>query len=280
MKRKRIHCSRSVSLSTGSTVFPLIHDSQLGIILRSITFVSTILLGLASAHGQGLIEQGLVINNTIGDGPYVALTFDACTGQVDERILQALIEHKIKSTIFVTARWLKRNPKAIAEFKAHPDLFEIENHGGNHLPAIDFPTNAFGLKAAGSPRAVRQEVESGAAAIRQAFGNEPIWFRGATGMYTASSKNQIADLHFKIAGYTLRGDGGAGFSKQKAATTIGNAKNGDVIIAHINQPRKPAGAGVVEGILRLKSAGFAFMKLQDTVEPQISSCNHCADSAH
>lgn len=217
------------------------------------------------AHAETLIEPRLTIKPGVSHGPYVALTFDACTGHVDERILRALIDNNIRSTIFVTARWLKRNPQAIAEIKAYPNLFEVEDHGARHVPAIDVPMKVFGLAAAGSSAAVEAEVVGGAEAITVAFGHKPKWFRGATGKYTRRSEKQIQSLGFKIAGYSVLGDGGAEFSAHRTAATISNAVDGDVIIAHINQPTKPAGAGVVEGILKLKAAGFIFLRLQDGV---------------
>ena len=42
-----------------------------------------------------------------------------------------------------------------------------------------------------------------------------------------------------------------------------------MIIAHINQPKKPAGSGVVQGILALQAKGFSFVWLEDAV-PQAS----------
>ena len=42
---------------------------------------------------------------------------------------------------------------------------------------------------------------------------------------------------------------------------IAAAKDGDVIIAHVNQPDRPSGAGVVQGILALKAKGYLFVKL-------------------
>jgi peptidoglycan/xylan/chitin deacetylase (PgdA/CDA1 family) len=184
---------------------------------------------------------------------------------VDDRILNALVETHIRSTIFVTARWLKYNDKVAEVFKQHPELFEIENHGAMHVPAVDEPRAVFGLAAAGSSAAVAAEVMGGAAAIEKTFGHHPHWFRGATGQYTATSLRQLEALHFKVAGFSVLGDGGASFSAAHAAHVIGAAKDGDVIVAHINQPKKPAGLGVVEGILKLKKAGFIFLRLEDGV---------------
>jgi peptidoglycan/xylan/chitin deacetylase (PgdA/CDA1 family) len=123
----------------------------------------------------------------------------------------------------------------------------------------------FGLASAGSPQAVRDEVTIGASAIEKTFGYKPQWFRGATGNYTTSSLKEIDALHFKLGGFSVLGDGGASFSQKHTASVIGNAVDGDVIVAHINQPKKPAGLGVIAGVLKLKKAGFVFLRLNDGV---------------
>jgi peptidoglycan/xylan/chitin deacetylase (PgdA/CDA1 family) len=220
---------------------------------------------IQSTHAQPLMEPRLTIKPGASHGPYVALTLDACMGKTDQRILQALIDHHIRATVFVTARWIKYNGKAVEQLKEHPELFEIENHGAMHVPAVDEPRAVFGLAAAGSSAAVAAEVMGGAAAIEKTFGHHPHWFRGATGQYTATSLKQIETLHLKVAGFSVLGDGGASFSAAHAAHVIGAAKDGDVIVAHINQPKKPAGLGVVQGILKLKKAGFIFLRLEDGV---------------
>jgi peptidoglycan/xylan/chitin deacetylase (PgdA/CDA1 family) len=218
-----------------------------------------------TAQAQPLVEPRLTIKAGASHGPYVALTLDACMGRTDERILTALIDNHIRATVFVTARWIKYNAKAVVQLKEHPDLFEIENHGAMHVPAVDVPRSVFGLASAGSPQAVRDEVTIGASAIEKTFGHKPQWFRGATGNYTTSSLKEIDALHFKLGGFSVLGDGGASFSSIHAASVISKAKDGDVIVAHINQPEKPAGLGVIAGVLKLKKAGFVFLRLNDGV---------------
>ena len=212
---------------------------------------------------EHLLSPKLHVHPGLSHAPRVALTLDACTGKVDERILKALIANNIKATVFVTARWLKRNPEALKQMLARSDLFEIENHGARHLAAIDHPDLYFGVKAAASAEGIRREIEDGAAAVKQATGREPHWYRGAAAEYTASALPIISSLGFKLAGYSLAGDGGATYSARRAALAIAGAQNGDVIIAHINQPMKPAGVGVVEGILALKAKGYIFVRLDD-----------------
>lgn len=217
-----------------------------------------------SAHVPKLVEPRLHIASS-GDRrrPRVALTFDACMGKADERILSTLLRERIPATIFVTARWLRTNPAAVSLFRDNPDLFEIEDHGENHVPAVDFPTAIYGIAAAGSPQAVGQEVGRGADAIRAAGLREPHWFRGATAKYDASAIREIRSMGYRIAGYSLNGDGGSLLGKEETEKRIASAKDGDVVISHINQPTHAAGEGVAKAILALKAKGVQFVRLSD-----------------
>ena len=234
-----------------------------------------VLLALAAlpAHADparktaGLVEPRLGLQNHDGEAPRVALTLDACSGKVDRRILDMLVRERIAATIFVTARWLKRNPEAVAVLRAHPDLFEIEDHGRDHLVAIDRPISVYGVRSAGSPEALLLEVGGGADAIVAAGLGKPRWFRGATARYSRSAVASIQAMGYRIAGYSLNGDGGSLLGAKETARRIAGAKDGDVIIAHINQPGHPAGSGVAEGILTLRDRGFDFVLLRDAAEP-------------
>jgi len=193
----------------------------------------------------------------------VALTFDACDGRTDMRILSTLVDNHIPATIFVTGKWLRRNAPALAVLKAHPDLFEIENHGLRHLPPIDTPRSVYGLHSAGSAAALKAEVVGGGDAMRTAGLSSPSWYRGATAEYTASSIAEIRGLGFRIAGFSRNGDDGAALGAKSAERRVAAAQDGDVIIAHINHPERPAGQGVVAGILDLKAKGVRFVRLSD-----------------
>ena len=141
----------------------------------------------AGAADGGLVEPRLTVVKGGPAAPRVALTFDACDGAADQRIIGTLVEHRIPATFFVTARWIARNRATLAALASHPDLFAIENHGARHLPAIDREVQVYGLSAAGSPAAVLAEVEGGARAIAAATGRSPTWFRGAAALYTTDS---------------------------------------------------------------------------------------------
>lgn len=214
-----------------------------------------------------LVEPGFRLAPSQTGTPRVALTLDACSGKVDRRILDMLVAEHVPATIFVTARWLKHNAEAIAVLKAHPDLFGIEDHGREHLAAVDHPVTIFGVRSAGSPEALALEVGGGAEAIVAAGFDRPTWFRGATAKYSASAIAEIEAMGYRIGGFSLNGDGGSLLGTAVTARRIANARDGDVIIAHINQPTHAAGAGVVEGVLALKRRGVNFVLLRDEAAP-------------
>ncbi|MDR6755996.1 peptidoglycan/xylan/chitin deacetylase (PgdA/CDA1 family) [Mycoplana sp. BE70] len=229
-----------------------------------VPFTCALSIAASAIAGPRLVEPRLHIGKEHGGPAHVALTFDACMGKVDMRILDVLLRERIPATIFVTARWLQHNLQAAALLRAHPDQFEIENHGAMHVPAVDHPASIYGITAAGSPQAVAREVEGGGDAIMATGAPQPHWFRGATAKYTASSITEISRLGYRIAGYSLNGDDGSLLGASAAERRIAAARDGDVVIAHINQPTHAAGAGVAKGILALKARGVRFVRLSDS----------------
>ena len=223
-----------------------------------------ILLGAAlpAMAGTPLSEPRLTLPHRVAhQQPHVALTLDACSGKADQRIFQALVANNIPATVFVTARWLRRNGDTVKLMLAHPDLFQIENHGARHVPAVSLPVKVYGIAAAGSPEAVKAEVEGGKQAIIAATGHAPLWYRGATGRYDTAAMAEIRGMGEAIAGYSIRADDGATLPAAAVQKRLAAARDGDVIIAHANQPDRPSGAGVVQGVLALKAKGYLFVKL-------------------
>ena len=247
----------------------------MAMILRKISLSLIALLfvaptGVSAKEHPHFVEPKLYVTKGGKATPQVALTLDACSGQTDLRILNALVDNHIPATIFVTGRWLKRNVAALGVMKAHADLFELENHGLNHVPAIDDQPTMFGLKTAGSQAAIQSEIQGGVDALQTAAITKPAWYRDATARYSDDAITLIHQLGYRVAGYSLNADMGASLMAGQVEKRITAAKDGDVIIAHVNQPGRVAGEGVVKGILTLKQKGFRFVRLEDTQETERS----------
>jgi len=191
----------------------------------------------------------------------VAVTLDACPGWFDTRIADTLLGLEIPATIFITVTWMHENPRALARLMARPDLFTLENHGAKHLPAIVGLERIFGLAPAGSLPAIRREVLLGGTVIAQTTGRAPVWYRGAAGVYSPEAIPFIENMDFKIAGYSLNADAGASLPAEAVAARIAAARDGDVIVGHINQPGRPSGAGIAAGLAALHAAGTRFTRL-------------------
>lgn len=236
-------------------------------ILRCTRLSVTLALSLgggsyALAANEGLLEPALHVE---GSQHVVAITFDACSGALDYRVLDVLVREKIPATLFVTKRWLDAHPDGFAIFKAHPELFEIENHGADHIPAVLGEKKVYGIIPAGTPEAITAEVQNGAKALALAGAKAPHWYRGATALYSPAAIELINTLGFQVAGFSLNADYGASASAIVARQRMSSAKNGDVVIAHINQPTRAAGAGIAEGLMDLKRLGTHFVRLDDVV---------------
>lgn len=232
--------------------------------MRSRTAVLGLVLCVAAGSAAAVeFEPRLALASPDPARRTVALTLDACAGGFDRRIMDALVEVDAKATIFVTERWLKKNPDALAELKRRPDLFEIENHGARHVPAVTDAAFVFGLKSALTIEAVRAEVLGGARAVEAATGVKPRWYRGATARYTRDALDLIVGEGMKVAGYSVNADMGASLGSREVARRITAAKSGDVVIAHVNQPGRPAGRGVADGVRALARAGVSFVRLDE-----------------
>ena len=197
----------------------------------------------------------------------VAITLDACNGGFDRRIFDALVEHHARATIFLTADWIRQNPAGLKLLLAHREQFAFENHGAHHLPPVLGEGTMYGLAVAGTMEAVRREVQGGADAVLAATGTAPRWFRGATARYSPAAMAEIKRMGFSIGAFSLNGDEGASLPAATVAARVAAARDGEVVIGHINQPHHAAGEGWARAIAALAQAGVVWATL-DEMKPE------------
>jgi len=112
-------------------------------------------------------------------------------------------------------------------------------------------TSGYGLKTAGNLKAVCEEVKGGEESLVAAGFPKPNWYRDASARYSKDAIKLVHDMGYEIGGFSLNADMGASLPAKTVAARISSAKNGDVIIAHMNQPKRASGQGVATGILEL-----------------------------
>ena len=226
---------------------------------RSLLLAAAALPVAARAAGGGAIEPHMRLARPAG--LTVALTLDACPGGFDQRIAAALVALQVPATIFVTGLWMQHNAPAVAFLLAHADLFDLQNHGARHVPPVLGISTIYGIPVAGDLPTIRHEIAGGATAITTASGQTPRWYRAATGYYSPQAMPAIQQLGFGIGAYSLNADQGASLPAGTVASRIASARDGDVIVAHVNQPLRPSGAGVAAGVKALQQRGATFVRL-------------------
>jgi len=201
----------------------------------------------------------------------VALTLDACSGKFDDDLIEFLIRNRIPATIFATKIWLDHNPFGVSVIKAHLDLFDVEDHGENHIPAvIGAGRKVYGI--AGEPDLIhlRREVTAGARAIVATIGVAPHWYRGATAEYDAEAIGEIKKLGYRIAGFSVNADAGATLKRDAIVESLRHVRSGDVIIAHVNKPASDSAEGLSAGLARMLGEGFVFVRLDQVNLREVS----------
>ncbi len=206
----------------------------------------------------------VIVLPALGQEKLAAITLDACGGRFDADLIRYLIAHHIPATIFATKKWLDRNPAGVALLKAHEDLFEIEDHGANHVPSVvGMGRRVYGIAGNRDVAHLEQEVLGGASAIKALMGDTPRWYRGATAEYDPAAIDVIQGMGYRIAGFSVNADAGATLSRSSIIARLANVKSGDIIIAHMNKPASDTAEGLSVGLQRLLARGFRFVKLDE-----------------
>jgi len=210
------------------------------------------------------IEVHQVLALSSAEDKAVALTLDACGGAYDEALVQILIAQRIPATVFATRRWIDRHPQAVAVLNAHPDLFDVQNHGERHVAAVIGPgRTVLGVPGVPDVDHLRREVIGGARAVTKATGRAPVWYRGATAEYDAQALPAIAALGYRIAGFSLNADEGATLHKTSIIRRLAHVRPGDIIIAHMNRPDSDTAEALAVALPQLRARGFRFVTLRD-----------------
>ena len=219
-------------------------------------------------------QKPVEIHNRLADvvpfAKNVALTLDACSGKYDADIIAFLVRNRIPATIFVTKKWMDHNPLGVSVIKANLDLFDVEDHGENHIPAvIGVGRKVYGIPGVPDVIHLRREVTEGARAITERMGVDPRWYRGATAEYDPLAIVEIEKMGYKIAGFSLNADAGATLGKRAIEDRLKRVKSGDVIIAHMNKPASDTAEGLSVGLIQLLKAGFVFVRLDNVNLQQV-----------
>lgn len=235
-------------------------------------FFALALIAFGAVADDRPIEIHHRIASDGGGNNRVALTLDACSGRFDEDLVAFLIRNRIPSTVFAAKKWLDVNPRGLAMLKANLDLFDIEDHGEKHIPAvIGAGKRIYGIPGEPDILHLRREVLEGARAIEHATGIPPHWYRGATGEYDQQAADEIRRMGYKIAGFSINADAGATLNRAAVMNRLRHVNGGDVILAHMNKPASETAEGMSTGLIELLRRGLVFVRLDQVDLTEVRS---------
>lgn len=239
----------------------------------ALLFALSFLLGSAHAQDMSVEIHDRIASSSVSS-KRLALTLDACSGKFDDDLIEFLIRNQIPATLFATKKWLLANPIGVSIIKAHLDLFDVEDHGENHVPAvIGVGKKVYGIAGEPDILHLRREVTEGARAITEMIGVPPHWYRGATAEYDSQAVTEIEKMGYGIAGFSVNADSGATLKRLAIEERLKHVKDGDIIIAHMNKPASDSAEGLSVGIVHLLKEGFTFVRLDQVNLTEVPQSN-------
>jgi peptidoglycan/xylan/chitin deacetylase (PgdA/CDA1 family) len=202
----------------------------------------------------------LVIEHGRRDSHEIALTFDACPttlpDEYDEKIIEVLLREKTPATLFLSGRWVEKNPEKVKFLSAQPQ-FEIANHAFWHPHLLEKDDDR-----------ILRELKRTQAVIKKVTGRSPRYFRPPYGevderVAAIARKAGLDTIQYDIAS----GDPDAGLSPQRIIKSIlRDAKGGSIIVFHMNRKGVHTAEVLPDIIDGLRKRGFTLVTVGELLK--------------
>ena len=188
------------------------------------------------------------------------LTFDAC-GQgglsdgYDSLLVNYIIKEQIPATFFISRRWALKNPSNLDFIIKNGENIDIQNHGKEHIPLSSVGDSVYSIKGTTGMKEVFEEVEIASIYLCEKLGRKPKLFRPGTAHSDEKAVSFVNKMGYEVISYSVLGDAGATFKKERISKNIVTAKDGDIILLHFNHPESEIFLGVKNAIEKLREKG-------------------------
>jgi len=220
----------------------------------------TLLLFCCRAVALAGTDASLIIEHGPRQTKQIALTFDACpTGrpdEYDEKVIDILISEKVPATLFLSGRWVEKNPEK-AKFLADQPLFELANHTYVH-PHLTEKTDD----------RILREFSRSQAIIKKVTNSTPRYFRPPFG----EVNEHVAELAKKAGLVTIQYDIASGDpdpdlpSQRIVRMLLRDARGGSIIVFHMNRNGVHTAEFLQEAIEGLRKKGFVLVTVGEMLK--------------
>ncbi len=205
-------------------------------------------------------KDGLIIEHGRRDSREIAITFDACPttlpDEYDEKVIEVLLLEKTPATLFLSGRWVEKNPEK-TKFLANQPLFEIANHAFWHPHLLEKDDER-----------ILRELKRTQVIINKTTGRTPHYFRPPYGevderVAAIAQKAGLTTIQYDIAS----GDPDAGLSPQRIIRSIlRDAKGGSIIVFHMNRKGVHTAEVLPDIIDGLRKKGFTLVTVGELLK--------------
>lgn len=185
----------------------------------------------------------------------IALTYDAGSGADGAAaILDVLKQHGVRSTFFLTGKWVEKYPDLAKRIAA--EGHEIANHTYSHPDLTKIPA-AEALK----------QIQDGEAAIRKATGKDPRpFFREPYGAFSEAERRVVRQAGYSYSIYwdvdTLDWQFPGVETLVKRITT--KSQNGSIVLMHLNVPDTATASD--QAIPLLRAGGYNLVPVSQVLQ--------------
>lgn len=189
----------------------------------------------------------------------IALTFDACANKYksryDSAVIGVLIRSKTPATLFISGKWALEHQRE-TKFLGQQAMFEIGNHSFIHP---HFPLQ--------SKKRMKEELQLTQDVLFTLTGKVPKLFRSPYGELNDTIVEYAATFGLTTVEYDLpSGDPDTSATKKKLiAFVTRKAKNGSIVVMHMNKRGWHTAEALPEIIARLRKRGFLFVTVSDLI---------------
>jgi peptidoglycan/xylan/chitin deacetylase (PgdA/CDA1 family) len=190
----------------------------------------------------------------------IALTFDACpTGTssgYDEKVIEVLLAEKVPATLFMSGRWVEKNPEKTKLLSSKPQ-FEIAAHSYYHPHMMEKSDD----------RDMR-ELKRTQELIKKVSGKTPRYFRPPYGeaderVVKLAAQEGLVTVQYDIAS----GDPDPTLSAARIVRVVlREAKGGSIIVFHMNGNGVHTAEALPQIIEGLRSKGFTLVTVGELLK--------------
>ena len=144
-------------------------------------------------------------------------------------------------------------------------MFEIENHGLNHIPCSIDGESVYGIKGTSGAEDAFDEIEANALKIKALTKYNPRFYRSATAYIDEACAKMAAELGITAVSFEILSGDAVAFTPDSVIekNVLKHLSPGAIVIMHFNHPEWYTYEAMRKIIPELRKMGYVLVRLKD-----------------